>query len=54
MQMYHKWLIQLNLHYFKDSKLTPNPETFPENNYLSLFCKENRKEYEGQKKCVGM
>ena len=50
MQMYEKQLIQLNFHYFKDSKLTPNPETFPDNNYLSLFCKGN----EGQKKCVGM
>lgn len=54
MQMSLKWLIQLNFCYFKDSKLTPNPETFPESNYLSLLCKENRKEYEGQKKCVGM
>lgn len=37
-------LIQLNFHYFNDSKLTPKPETLPESNYWSLFCQENRKE----------
>lgn len=52
MQMYQKWLFQLNFCSFKDSKLAPNPETFPES-ICPCFAKKTGQNMKIRKNALG-